>query len=903
MMDDLRPNPDELLHQMKKEEEKKERGKLKIFFGYAAGVGKTYAMLDAAHTAQKVGVDVVVGYVEPHARPDTIALLKGLEQLPVLKVAYKGITLREFDLDAALKRHPQLILVDELAHTNAQGCRNMKRYHDIEELLLAGIDVYTTVNVQHLESLNDIVASITQVVVRERIPDSVFDSADQVELVDIEPEELLVRLGEGKIYRAPQAKNAMDHFFSVENLVALREIALRRTADRVNRIAERARNYQTNDYFTGEHILICLSSSPSNAKVIRTAARMVTAFHAMFTALFVETPGTRELSDENRSRLRENLKLAEQLGARIATVYGDDVPYQIAQYARVSGVSKIVIGRSNNKARFWQKRITLVERLGVLAPNLDVYVIPDNQLPYSPEKASRRKPSLRLIDFVKTVFIMAACTLAGYLLYHLNVSESNIIVLYLLGVLFVSNQTEGKLWGALASLVSVLTFNFCFTDPRYTFDAIGPEYPITFLIMLVAALITSTLTTRVRNQSKESALQAHRTEILLETSQKLQRAVTREEIVTGVAQQITKLLECPVVIYQVRENVLGNPKIYWPEGRPGLGEGAEKYLSEDERAVADWTVKNKKPAGIGTDTLPGAMALYLPVHNGQTVFGVVSVVLSQEKAIGPFEQNLLFAMLGEFAQTLEKEELNEAQKEASMQAEKERLRANLLRAISHDLRTPLTSISADANILLADHGKLDKETKTKLYGDIYDDSLWLINLVENLLSVTKLEDGTMNIRMEPELMEEIIDEAMRHISRKSTEHIIQLNLSEEMLMARVDARLLVQVVINIVDNAVKYTPPGSHITITTFRRGNQAVVEIADNGNGIPDEDKARLFDMFYTAGNCSGDSRRGLGLGLSLCKSIITAHGGEIYIRDNKPKGSVFGFTLQLEEVTGHDQ
>lgn len=389
-----RPDPDALLRQLSRQKAEPGRGRLKIFFGYAAGVGKTYAMLEAAQAAKRAGVDVVAGYIEPHARPETSAMAEGIEALPTLTVTHKGLTLHEFDLDAALRRRPQLLLVDELAHTNAEGCRHRKRYQDVEELLRAGISVFTTINVQHLESLNDIVASITGVVVRERIPDSVFDSADQVELVDIEPDDLLTRMSEGKIYREGQAERAKSHFFTLENLVALREIALRRTADRVTRVAEKVQDpARAGDYYTGEHILICLSSAPSNAKVIRTASRMAEALHAAFTALFVETPDTTELNDANRARLRENLKLAEQLGARIATVYGQDVAFQISEYAKVSGVSKIVIGRSNNKRGWLYTKPTLVERLTALAPNLDIYIIPDNRPPYQ----KRRAPAFKVV--------------------------------------------------------------------------------------------------------------------------------------------------------------------------------------------------------------------------------------------------------------------------------------------------------------------------------------------------------------------------------------------------------------------------------------------------------------------------------------------------------------------------
>ena len=442
-MEDPRPSPEALLRRADAEEGPKS-GKLKIFFGYAAGVGKTYAMLEAARQARKAGTDVVAGYVEPHTRPETMALLEGLEQLPPLELQYKGITLREFDLDGALARRPQLVLVDELAHQNAEGCRHRKRYQDIEELLRAGIDVYTTVNVQHLESLNDIVASITGVVVGERIPDRIFDSAAQVEVVDIEPDDLILRLEQGKVYREGQAQRALTNFFSRKNLAALREIALRRTADRLGRTAQTSG--EPTPAGAAEHILICLSSAPSNAKVIRTAARMAEAFHSGFTALFVETPGTRELAGDNRRRLRANLKLAEDLGARIATVYGADVAMQIAEYAKASGVSKIVIGRTNNRRGLLPTGKNLVDRLTQLAPNLDIYIIPDLQPAYVPPKryaAGREALRISWLDLGKCLLSVVLATFVGLVFDAAGLREANIITVYILGVLFASVWAEG----------------------------------------------------------------------------------------------------------------------------------------------------------------------------------------------------------------------------------------------------------------------------------------------------------------------------------------------------------------------------------------------------------------------------------------------------------------------------
>ena len=462
-MGESRHNPEQLLKAIQADEENRNKGHLKIFFGYAAGVGKTYAMLEAAHMAKQQGIDVVAGYIEPHSRPKTAALLNGLEVLPTREVLYNGMIRNEFDIDMALKRKPQLILVDELAHTNAEGCRHAKRYQDIKELLNAGIDVYTTVNVQHIESLCDTVSSITEIVVQERIPDSLFDNADQVELIDIEPQDLIDRLNTGNVYRQTQAKQAVENFFTIENLTALREIALRRCADRVNILTENARIKNHGDYHTDEHILVCLSSSPSNAKIIRTAARMASAFKGKFTALFVETPDFSVMSEENIKRLRSNVRLAEQLGAKIETVYGEDIPFQIAEFARLSGVSKIVIGRSSATKRHLLSKPTLTEKLIDYAPNLDVHIIPDtvsNAAVYQ-LRGGRKKNHIvfSATDTLKSTAILILSSLVGMIFHNLGFGEANIITVFVLGVLVTAVITKHQVYSLISSIVSVLIFN------------------------------------------------------------------------------------------------------------------------------------------------------------------------------------------------------------------------------------------------------------------------------------------------------------------------------------------------------------------------------------------------------------------------------------------------------------
>lgn len=851
-------------------------------------------MLKAAHRAKDQGVDVAVGYVEKHTRPDTLALLDGLEQLPTLKVEYKGIVLNEFDLDAALKRRPQLLLVDELAHSNAAGCRHTKRYQDVEELLRAGIDVYTTVNVQHLESLNDLVASITQIAVNERIPDSVFDSADQVELVDIEPDDLILRLQTGKVYQRNQASRALNHFFTKDNLVALREIALRRTADRLSRNAQRTGNETAAK--ASEHILICLSSSPSNAKVIRTAARMAEAFHSSFTALFVETTETKELKGENLKRLRDNLRLAEQLGAQIATVYGDDPAVQIAEYAKVSGITKIVLGRTNHKSTVFLKSKTLVDKLTKLAGDIDVYIIPDTQ-PLYKKKASvihLEDHKFRWTDLLKAVLITAAATGISFCFYTLGLREANIITVYILGVLLTAIWTNGHLYGALASLLSVISFNFFFTVPRFTLAANDPDYPVTFLIMLVASVISSTLATRVKKQARQSAQKAYYMELLINSNQKLQQGRDEQEIIQIAAEQVSALLDRPV-LYAL---AMKGQELSFQVSPQNEANKQLSAMTPEEKGVADWVIKNNKHAGATTNTLSHAHNLYLSVRGNQEVMGVIGVPAKYYPPLEVFEKNLMISILNECGLILERRRLRDEKQKIALETQRERLRSNLLRAISHDLRTPLTSISGNAGVLMEKSIALTEEKKQEIYASIYDDSMWLVDLTENLLSITRIENGTMHLQMNAELIDDVLREAIAHVDRQAARHHIRVNLEDDLLMAKMDARLIVQVIINIVNNAIKYTPEGSHICISAEKEDRMVCIHIADDGPGISDEAKVHLFDMFYTAGIGKADSRRGLGLGLSLCQSIVEAHGGEISVENNEPHGAIFSFTLPLEEV-----
>ena len=861
-------------------------GRLKIFFGYAAGVGKTYAMLEAAHQAQKEGVDVVVGYVEPHARPDTLALLEGLEVLSCREVDYRGIRLREFDLDGALARRPQLILVDELAHSNAPGCRHTKRYQDVEELLQAGINVYTTVNVQHLESLNDLVTSITGIVVNERIPDHVFDRANQVELVDIAPADLEKRLEEGKIYRQRQAKQALENFFTAENLTALREIAMRRTADQLNRTAVQEKKGKAAR--AGDHILICLSSAPSNAKVIRTAARMAEAFHSGFTALFVQTPETKELSGENIKRLRSNLRLAEQLGAQIATVYGADPAEQIAEYARVSGITKIVMGRVNHRQHPWIGQKSLADRL-IERTDLDVYIIPDRQPLYKKPLGKLRKSRVRFSwrDAVVTLLCLAISTAVGFAFDWAGFSESNIITIYILGVLVTAVSTSGHLYGAANSLLSVLAFNFFFTEPRFTLQADGPSYPVTFLIMLSSSIIASSLASRVKEQARMAAEKSYYTELLLGSSQKLQTIRTEWDCLRLTAEQLSRMFDRPV-IYALNDADKELDFRIEPADEHTLLE----KLSTEEIGVAKWVQKNNKHAGATTNTLPDSKWLFLSVRGTRGVMGIVGVPIAGYVVPDAFEKNLMVALLGECGLSQERIRLEEERNQIALQTQRESLQANLLRAVSHDLRTPLTNINGSVGILMGKDQTLKPEVREQLYTAIDDDTNWLINMTENLLAATQLETDRTKLKTAPELLEDLFQSAVRQLDRRARDHHISVDLEDQTLMASMNAGMIQRVIINMMNNAIQYTPKDSHIILSGTRRKDWVEISVSDDGPGIPDEAKKHLFDLFYTAEQGKPDSKRGLGLGLHLCQSIVNAHGGTITVSDHAPSGTTFRFT-----------
>lgn len=885
--DPERRDPQRFLDEIAQEEHRRKRGKLKIFFGYAAGVGKTYAMLEAAHEEMSRGVDVVVGYVEPHRRPKTQALLEGLEVLDPLELTQNGISLHELDLDAAIRRHPQLILVDELAHTNAKGARHNKRYQDVKELLAAGIDVYTTVNIQHLESLHDKMAAITGVTMRERIPDAVFDEADSVELVDIEPDELIARMKAGEIYEKSQAQVALEHFFKKRNLKALREIALRRGADRLSLQEE------IHSTPVGEHILVCLSPSPSNASLIRTGAQLAGACHARFTALYVETPD--ELSPSDRTRLDENIRLAAKLGAQVETVYGEDVPRQIASFAHLSGVSKIVIGRSASIKKHIFSRSTLTERLMRSVPNLDMVIIPEN--PGTPfHSPIRPKHQSRLSDWVFMIASLACATLLAGLFHQYGLSDACMILAYVLAVLIVSVESANLAISLIASVMGVLLFNYLFTIPYFAF-AFGPgSSAITVVVMFAVSLISGTLAIRLRNQAESSTRTAYRTRILFDTEQLIEHASGSDEIVEAVAGQLVSLLGRTILYYPAEGSALGAMRCYTGKDESASSEKIRELDGPDERAVANWVFQNNKHAGAGTQTLGQAKCRYLAIRVQDRVYGVIGIVMGREQ-IEPFENSILQSILGELALALENEKTRKEAEEAAALAREETLRANLLREISHDLRTPLTTIAGNAQNLLNEE-RFTPDERREMTKSIEKDARWLNSLVENLLSITRIEGGEVELNIRQELLLDVVEEAVGRVESHLGDHQVQIRDESMFVLARMDAPLVVQVLVNLIENAVSYTPDGSIITISARSRDDGMVeVFVADDGEGVRAEDQARIFDRFYCGDNPRHDGRRSTGLGLSLCRSVVESLGGEIHYTDNHPHGAVFSFTLPVGE------
>lgn len=685
-----------------------------------------------------------------------------------------------------------------------------------------------------------------------------------------------------------------------------------------------------------EHILVCLSSSPSNERIVRMAGQMAQAFGGTLTALYVQTPGNTSMRSEDEARLQTHVRLATELGAEIVTTHGDDVPTQIAEYARVSVITKIVLGRSGAERRHFWNQPSLTERLTELAPTVEIHIIPDADL----VRHTRRPmlaiaptvPTLR--DLVLTLGIQAAATIIGFLFFRLHYTDANIITIYLLGVLLTSVSTSGYTCGLLASALSVFLFNYFLTEPRLTLVAYGKDYPVTFAVMLGASILAGTLAAKLKAHAELSARDAYRTKTLFDANQQLQKAETPADIYRTTATQIQRLVQRDILIYPAMQlDEPADQKAYAADSAPATEATAflqpapssgssitsagtsacrrEGYLypadggaprsipeSAREPEVVDWVWTKRKRAGASTEKFSDARCLYLSIRTGQQVYGVVGVSCSAKAPLDAFTSSILLSILGECALALESRHNAEEREKAAVLAKNEQLRANLLRSISHDLRTPLTSISGNADALLHSYQALDDDSRTQMITDIYDDAQWLTELVENLLAVTKISDGSVKLQLSDQVVDDIVAEALRHIDRHAVEHHITSDCGELPLLVRADARLIMQLLINLVNNAIKYSPAGSHIEIRAFREAEHAVIEVSDDGPGIPDAQKSQVFEMFYTGSKRVADSRRSLGLGLSLCRSIVHAHGGELTLHDNTPHGCIFSFTLPLSEI-----
>lgn len=652
-----------------------------------------------------------------------------------------------------------------------------------------------------------------------------------------------------------------------------------------------------NNFYNGrDHILACLSSSPSNAKIIRTAAKMSKAFGSQLTTLFVETPDFAIASAEDKKRLEENRKLAQQLGAGVETVYGEDIPYQIAEFARISGVTRIVLGQSAVQKKHLFGKPTLTQMLLSYVPDMDIHIIPDKaaDTTYHPKKARRYGSGLIIRNTAKSLLILGGATLLSLLFHEIGFTKPNIIMVYILGVLLTSIVTSHRAYSLVSSIASVFIFNFLFTEPRFSLASYETGYPVTFVIMFLTAYITGTFAIKYKEQARQSAKIAHRTKILFDTDQLLSKAENKEEILRTAGMQIEKLLGRSIVFFDHKDGGLSEPMIFTEKRK-------ETFDRKKELEVARWVLSNNHAAGATTERFPDARYLYLAVRVNERVYGVIGID-AKDGALDASENGILLSILGEAALALENEKNAREKEAAAVLAESEQLRANLLRTISHDLRTPLTTISGNAGNLLQNSGGFDEETKRKIYADIYDDSMWLMNLVENLLYSTRIEEGRMALKTSTELVPEIFEEVMRHIRPKADSRDVTAVCGDDLLLVKADARLIVQVIINLVDNAMKYTPEDASIRITAEKRGGMAEISVSDTGKGISDSEKGKIFDKFYCGENKIADNRRSLGLGLYLCRIIVEAHGGTIRAEDNLPHGAVFRFTLPLEEVVFHE-
>lgn len=884
-MDDRRPDPETLLEQVKQEEEMQRQGKLKVFFGAAPGVGKTYAMLEAARTKREEGVDIVAGIVETHGRRETDLLLEGLETLPRRSLYYKGMTLQEFDLDAALARNPSIILVDELAHTNVPGARHKKRWQDVRELLCAGISVYTTVNVQHLESLNDVVYQITGVLVRETLPDSFLERADEIELVDLPPDDLLQRLKEGKVYIPYQAKKAMENFFRKGNLIALRELALRRTAERVDEQMERYRRDQgvRAIWPATERILVCVGPNPRSVRLIRAARRMAAGLRAEWIAVNVEAPAHVRPTEEDKNLLSEHMRLAESLGAETVTLTGLRVSEEILNYARLRNVSKIIVGKPTHPR--WKDKIfgSPLDEIVRGSGDIDVYVITGD----APEPALRpvdRKdlPSWKPSEWLWAIATVAAATGLATLLFP-YVELLDLAMVFLLGVVVVASRTSR--WPALmATFLSVAAFDFFFIQPYYTFAVADVRYLVTFGVMIVVALVISGLTLRIREQAEAARVRERKTATLYNLSRDLARERKKEKISDIAVKHIGEVFRSQVVILIPDE-----------QGRlavPSTGVGTFA-LDDKEMGVAQWVLENRQPAGIGTDTLPGAKALYLPMIASSGPVGVVGILPEDSRApFSPEQHHLMETFANQTAMAMERVSLAQEAQRERLKAESQSLRNIFLSSVSHDLKTPLAAVTGAADTLLQRGESLERDKWRMLVKSIHDEAERLDRIVRNVLSMTRLESGAIQVHKDWQSLEEIIGVVIDRLSDRLKDHSLNLNMPDDLPLIPCDSILIGQVLTNLLENAVQHTPPGTPIEFTAMAEKTRVLIEVADRGPGILAGQEQSVFEKFIRGKSAGG----GVGLGLPICRVIVEAHGGRIWAENRSGGGAVFRFTLPME-------
>jgi two-component system sensor histidine kinase KdpD len=864
-----RPDPDALLAQLEAEQTKAARGKLKVFFGASPGVGKTYAMLNAARGLVAQGVDLVVGVVETHGRSETVALTQGLEILPRCNIEYRGHTLAEFDLDAALARKPELILMDELAHSNTPGARHPKRWQDIEELLAAGIDVYTTVNVQHLDSLNDVIGGITGARIWETVPDKVFDAADEVVLVDLPPDELLQRLKEGKVYIPEQAERAMANFFRKGNLLALREISLRRTADRVDEdvLAYRRTQSVVTVWPTQESLLVCVGPGSGGEKLIRNAARMAAQFEVPWHAIYVETPKLQRLPDLKRAQVMKMLKLAQDAGALTATLSGPDAAEVAIAYARQHNLGKVMVGR--DRRPFWD--LGFAYRLGRQAPDLDVIQVAHagtDAAAAATNALSARAADLDWNAYGLTVAAVAAVTVAATPLHGL-LDLANIVMLFLMAVFFIAVKL-GRGPALLGAILSVAAFDFFFVPPRLSFAVSDVQYLVTFAVMLVVAVTTGQLTAGLRFQVTIAESRERRTTALYEMARELSAALTVEQIT-----EITDRF--------VAQGFNADSSLLLLDLKDQLVAAASKPEVAPDMGIARWAFDHCERAGLSTDTLPSAPMLYVPLKAPMRTRGVL-VLLPREQGwlLTPEQQRLLDTSATLIAIGLERVHYITVAQDALVHMESERLRNSLLSALSHDLRTPLTALAGLAETLALAGPELPN-AQAEIAQAIREEALRTGALVNNLLDMARLESGSVRLKREWQPLEEVVGVALQARAGALAHHRVRIDLPADLPLLEFDAVLMERVFCNLFENAAKYTPAGSEIDISARNLGERVEIIVGDNGPGLPVGKEEALFDKFARGQDES--SVAGVGLGLAIVRAIVEVHHGTVRA-ENRPQG-----------------